>query len=109
VRVQTIDADYAVTGQIQAVDMAAITDAGFKSIVCARPDNEDVGQPDFEEIARAAESAGLRIAHIPVSGMVTQGAFLHFTEAMRDLPKPVLAYCRSGGRAASLYAMAKAG
>lgn len=106
---RSIDADYAVTGQIEPAEMAAISAAGFKSIVCARPDNEDFGQPSFDEVAKAAEAQGLQVLHVPVSGMVSQGAFMRFSEAMKDMPKPVLAYCRSGGRAASLYSMYKNG
>jgi uncharacterized protein (TIGR01244 family) len=107
VNFKTIDKDYAVSGQILPAQMAAVSAAGFKSIVCARPDNEDHGQPSFDDVARAAEQNGIQIVHVPVSGMVSQGAFMRFEEAMKAMPKPVLAYCRSGGRAASLYQMLK--
>ena len=96
-----------VSEQILPQEMAALSAAGFKSIVCARPDNEDHGQPSFKDVARAAEQSGIQIVHVPVSGMVSQGAFMRFEEAMKSMPKPVLAYCRSGGRAASLYQMLK--
>lgn len=105
VNFKTLDQDYAVSGQILPSQIAAVAAAGFKSIVCARPDNEDHGQPSFNDVAREAEKAGLQIVHVPVSGMVGQGAFMKFEQAMNDMPKPVLAYCRSGGRAASLYTM----
>jgi uncharacterized protein (TIGR01244 family) len=107
VNFKNIDKDYAVSGQILPDQMAAVSAAGFKSIVCARPDNEDHGQPSFKDVASAAEQSGIQIVHVPVSGMVSQGAFMRFEEAMKSMPKPVLAYCRSGGRAASLYQMLK--
>ncbi|WP_291391659.1 TIGR01244 family sulfur transferase [Devosia sp.] len=107
VNFKNLDKDYAVSGQILPAQIPAIAAAGFKSIVCARPDNEDHGQPSFDEVAREAEKAGLQIVHVPVSGMVGQGAFMKFEQAMEQMPKPVLAYCRSGGRAASLYTMLK--
>ena len=107
VNFKTIDKDYAVSGQILPAQMAAVSAAGFKSIVCARPDNEDHGQPSFDDVARAAEQNGIQSVHVPVSGMVSQSAFMRFEEAMKAMPKPVLAYCRSGGRAASLYQMLK--
>ena len=107
VNFKNIDKDYAVSGQILPDQMAAVSAAGFKSIVCARPDNEDHGQPSFKDVARAAEQSGIQIVHVPVSGMVSQGAFMRFEEPMKSMPKPVLAYCRSGGRAASLYQMLK--
>jgi len=107
VNFKNLDKDYAVSGQILPAQIPAIAAAGFKSIVCARPDNEDHGQPSFDEVAREAEKAGLQIVHVPVSGVVGQGAFMKFEQAMEQMPKPVLAYCRSGGRAASLYTMLK--
>lgn len=105
VRVRPLDKDFSVCGQLRPAQMPELAAAGFRAIVCARPDGEDPGQPAFAEVARAAEAAGLRIVHVPVNGMVSQSAFMRFEQAMAELPRPVLGYCRSGGRAASLYAM----
>lgn len=107
VNYRSLDANFAVTGQILPEQVAAVAEAGFKTIVCARPDNEDPGQPSFADVSREAEKAGLKTIHVPVSGALTQSAFIRFERAMKELPKPVLAYCRSGGRAASLYGMLK--
>lgn len=109
VNYRNLDKDYAVSGQILPSQIPAVAAAGFKSIVCARPDNEDPGQPSFAEVAREAEKAGLKIVHVPVSGAMSQGTFIKFEQAMAELPKPVLAYCRSGGRASSLYTLLKRG
>ena len=95
---------FAVTGQIIPEQMQAVADAGYKSIVCARPDNEEPGQPSFAEVARAAETLGLAITHIPVSGMLGEGQVIRFHDAWETMPKPMLGYCRSGARAGSLYA-----
>jgi len=107
VNYRNLDSSYAVTGQIMPDQIPAVAAAGFKSIVCARPDNEDFGQPSFAEVAREAEKAGIQIVHVPVSGAITQASFMRFEDAMKQMPKPVLAYCRSGGRAASLYSALK--
>lgn len=104
---KSLDQDYAVTGQLQPSEIPAVVAAGFKSIVCARPDHEDNGQPDFGEVAREAERAGLQAVHVPVSGALSQSAFIKFEQAMQTIPKPVLGYCRSGNRAASLYSLFK--
>ena len=48
--------DYAVSGQITPEDIAAIKAAGFRSIICNRPDDEQPGQPSAAEIAVAAAS-----------------------------------------------------
>ncbi|GLQ56650.1 TIGR01244 family sulfur transferase [Devosia nitrariae] len=105
--INRIDGRFATTGQITPKDIAEIKRMGFSGIVCARPDNEERDQPSFDDIARAAKEAGLPIAHIPVSGMLTQGQVMRFEEAMAGMDGPVLGYCRSGARAGSLYATSK--
>jgi uncharacterized protein (TIGR01244 family) len=99
-----IDASFSVSGQITPADVKAIAAAGFRSILCARPDNEEPGQPAFADIAQAAKASGLEIVHIPVSGPLGPGQAMRFREAWQAMPKPMLGYCRSGARAGSLYA-----
>ena len=101
--IRKIDDAFAITGQITPDQVKAVAEAGYQSILCARPDDEEYGQPAFADVARAAEDAGLIILHIPVSGGLREGDIIRFHEAWPDLPKPVLAYCRSGARAGSLY------
>lgn len=101
-----IDGDFAVSGQITPDDVAKVAAAGFKSILCARPDQEEPGQPSFGLISQAAAKAGLKAEHIPVSGQLTEGAMIRMERAMADLPRPIFGYCRSGARAGSLYAAA---
>ena len=48
-----ITEEYAVSGQIAPEDIAAIKAAGFRSIICNRPDDEQPGQPTADEIAMA--------------------------------------------------------
>ena len=102
--IRKIDDQFSVTGQISPEQVNDIAAAGYRTIVCARPDGEDGGQPAFAEIAKAAKAAGLEAVHIPVSGMLGEGQIIRFHEAWANLPKPMLGYCRSGGRAGSLYA-----
>ncbi len=96
--------DFSTTGQITPEQIKDVAAAGFKSIVCARPDQEDANQPAFAEVAKAAKAAGLEIVHIPVSGMLGEGQIIRFHDAWQSMPKPMLGYCRSGMRAGSLYA-----
>ncbi len=99
-----ISKDFAIAGQIRPDQVKAIADAGYGTILCARPDNEEPGQPSFAEIARAAEEAGLKAVHIPVSGPLSEGALIRMEQAMKEVPMPIFGYCRSGARAGSLYA-----
>jgi uncharacterized protein (TIGR01244 family) len=101
--IRKISDDFSTTGQITPDDVAALAAAGFKGIVCARPDDEEPGQPSFDTVARAAKAAGIDIVHIPVSGMLGESQVIRFHDAWEKMPKPVLGYCRSGARAGSLY------
>jgi uncharacterized protein (TIGR01244 family) len=101
--IRQLSPDYAVTAQIKPEQIREIAAKGFKSIVCARPDNEDPGQPDFAAIAEAARAAGIVAVHIPVSGPLGEGQIIRFHQAWEESPKPMLGYCRSGGRAGSLF------
>jgi uncharacterized protein (TIGR01244 family) len=102
--IRKINDHFAQSPQIRPDDVKTIADAGYKAIVCARPDNEDPGQPSFAEIAAAAERCGLKAYHIPVSGQLTEGQLIRFKQARAEADGPILGYCRSGGRAGSLYA-----
>ncbi|KUM25750.1 oxidoreductase [Mesorhizobium loti] len=101
-----ISEDYSVSGQIQPEDIAAIKDAGFKSVICNRPDNEQPGQPSADSVKAAAEAAGLTFRYIPViSGQITMDNVEDQAEALDELEGPVFAYCRSGARCTNLYGL----
>jgi uncharacterized protein (TIGR01244 family) len=106
-RFRKIDADFSVTGQISPEEVQKVADAGFKTIVCARPDNEEPGQPRFVVIAAVAKQLGLEAVHIPVSGGIGEGQLIRMEDALKKLPTPMLGYCRSGARAGSLFSAAK--
>lgn len=97
--------DVAVAPQLRPEDMAAVAAAGFKSVIINRPDFEGgQEQPTSADVAAAAEAAGLRCAYLPVvSGAMTQDDVARFAELLDTLPRPLLAYCRSGTRSAILY------
>ena len=102
-KIETMSHKYAVSGQIAPDDLRVIAQAGYKSVVCMRPDNEEPGQARFDDIARTANAFGVRSVHIPVSGSATRSQVSRFREVCENLPKPVLGYCRSGARASSIY------
>lgn len=105
-----LSADLSVSAQITAADLPAIKEAGFRTIICNRPDNEDAGQPAFEDIAHAAKTLGLETVFQPVTATtLTQDAAKAFNTAATTLPGPVLAYCRTGTRCAALWSLSQAG
>lgn len=98
-----------VSPQITAEDVPAVKAAGFRAIVCNRPDGEGAGQPPYAEIARAAEAEGLAVRYQPViSGQITDEDAATFAALLDELPGPVLAYCRSGTRCTQLWQMSGA-
>ncbi len=103
--IRQISDAYSVSPQISVEDVAAIKAAGFKSVICNRPDNEDPGQPSAGEIKAAVEAAGLEFRWVPViSGQMTAQNVDDQAEVLDALPGPVFAYCRSGTRCTNLYA-----
>lgn len=100
-----ITEDYSVAAQLAASDIAAVKQAGFKSVICNRPDEEHPGEASTaDEVKVAAEKAGLTFRYIPViSGAITPDNVSDQAAALEELSTPVLAYCRSGTRCANLY------
>lgn len=99
-----------VSPQITAADLQAVAAAGFKSVICNRPDGEAADQPTIDEIMRAAALHGLQCRHLPAeSGKVTDAQGTAFGALMAELPKPVLAYCRTGMRSTTMWALSQAG
>ena len=102
--IKQLSPDYSVSAQIQPRDIAELKAAGFKSVICNRPDHEDPGQPSLADISAAAQAAGLEFRHVPViSGQMTAQNVEDQARALEELPKPVFAYCRSGTRSSNLY------
>ena len=106
--IRQIDDEYSVSGQITVDDLNEIKAMGFKSIVCHRPDQESMDQTPFADIAARAKELGLEIAHVPVGPMgVTAEAVSGMMDALDDLPRPMLGYCRSGMRSTKTYEQAQ--
>jgi uncharacterized protein (TIGR01244 family) len=101
--------DFAVAPQLGPEQMAEVAAAGYKSVIINRPDFEGgPDQPTAAEVAAAAQAVGLAVEYQPVvGGSMTVGDVARFAELLRELPGPVLAYCRTGTRCTNLYAGAK--
>ncbi len=102
--IRKINDEYSVAGQITADDLGAIVDQGFKSIVCHRPDAEVDGQPTVAEIGAAAKARGIEMRHIPVGREgVGFAQVQEFVDALDEMDRPMLGYCRSGARSTTIY------
>ncbi|MDQ9169654.1 TIGR01244 family sulfur transferase [Oxalobacteraceae bacterium R-40] len=102
--------ELSVSPQITPADVPALKELGFRSIICNRPDGEAGDQPLFGEIENAAKECGMNIHYLPAeSGKVTDEQGQEFGALLAISPKPVLAYCRTGMRSSTMWALAQAG
>jgi uncharacterized protein (TIGR01244 family) len=108
--VKRINDEMSVAPQISVDDIAAIKAAGFTAIINNRPDGEAPNQPSGESIRQAAEAAGLSYHYIPLGREGVSPDMVEQTEAVLEgSTGPVLAYCRSGTRSTTLWALSQAG
>ena len=97
-----------VSGQIQPADVPALKELGVTLIVNNRPDFEDAGQPEGDDIEAAARQAGIDYRHVPIA----RGLGPSDIEAMREAINSVadgklFAFCRSGNRSTLAWAVAR--
>lgn len=93
-----------VSEQIVAADVAQIASAGFKVIINNRPDGEVADQPASDEIAQAAQAAGLSYYYFPITAANFPGPDVERMASLLDnIQEPVLAFCRTGTRCANLW------
>jgi uncharacterized protein (TIGR01244 family) len=108
--IKRIDERVSVSPQIGVEDVARLKAAGFVAIINNRPDGEDATQPPGAVIAEAATAAGLRYFAIPLGRDGVREELIEATrQALDSAEGPVLAYCRSGTRSTTLWALSQAG
>lgn len=105
VQTMTLCPEFTVCGQISIDDVAVFADKGFRSIINNRPDGEGgPGQPTSAQIEAAAKAAGMAYVHFPVASLMISPEQVNRYHAMcADLPHPIVAFCKSGGRANALF------
>ncbi len=103
-----IAADVCVAPQLTPEAMAEAAAMGFRSVVNNRPDFEHgPDQPTSAAIEAAARAAGLEYRHLPVDGGYQSPEEIAAMAALlAELPRPLLAFCRSGARSTNLYLQA---
>ena len=108
--IKTLTANLSISPQILPSEMQVVAEAGFKAIICNRPDGEGADQPSFKEVAAAAQQFGLEAQYLPAeSGKVRDEDGKAFGQLLNTLPGPVLAYCRTGMRSTTMWALSQAG
>jgi len=97
-----------IAGQIRPEDVPALKELGVTLIVNNRPDYEDAGQPEGDDIEAAAKAAGIGYRHVPIARGMGPSDIEAMREAMHSAGEGKLfAFCRSGNRSALAWAVAK--
>lgn len=97
-----------VADQIFPDDLNDLATLGIKTIFCHRPDGEGADQPNFAEITQAAKKLKIKTHYLPVvSGKISDADVTAFVQLFKEAKQPVLGYCRSGMRAATLWALSE--
>ncbi|WP_396594497.1 TIGR01244 family sulfur transferase [Brevundimonas sp. R86498] len=99
-----------VSPQLTEADVAQASQDGFRAIIDNRPDGEEPGQPSAAEMQAIAAMHGMGFAHVPtVGGKISDDDVAAMADALMRLDGPVLAYCRTGTRSTTLWALTQAG
>ncbi len=102
--------EFAIGPQVSAEDFERLRAEGFASVLNARPDDETGEYVLSLEAERLARASGLDYAHSPTENhaVFEPEVIDRFERALIDLPKPIFAHCKSGTRAAILWALVAA-
>ena len=107
-RISYITPEFAVAPQLTHEEFGALGAMGFRAIISNRPDNEDGLTLPATQAASLARQTGLVFHHVParMDEVLDDAIVDAFAEALGKVRGPVVAYCKSGTRAAILWALA---
>ena len=104
-----INNELTVSDQITIEDLKEIHTQGYKTIFCNRPDQESEGQLNFSSIEKEAQNLGIKTIHQPVvGGQISDNDIAQFGNYFENSQKPIFAYCRTGTRCSTLWALSHA-
>lgn len=104
---QVTDA-FQVSPQITPDEARQAAESGVVLIINNRPDGEASDQPASADIEAAARAAGADFIRIPIVGRPTPEQAKAQAEAVAGAAGPVLAFCRSGTRSITAWALGEA-
>lgn len=88
-------------------EIGELAERGYRSIIGNRPEGESPDQPAWKDLSAAARARGMEAVHIPVvASKIGEMEVRAFREALKRLPKPIAAFCRTGTRSTLLWALA---
>jgi uncharacterized protein (TIGR01244 family) len=99
---------FSVAPQVTPQEAAAAVAGGVVLVINNRPDGEAPDQPTSAEVEAAVRAAGADYLFIPVVGRPTPEQAKAQAAAVDAAKGPVLAFCRSGTRSITAWAMGEA-
>ena len=106
--INPLSPNVSVGAQIGPEDLQAVAREGFTDVVCNRPDAEHPQDPDAATMKARASELGLTFHYLPIThGEPFDAQARHLAELMGRSGAKVFAYCRSGARSASAWALAR--
>ncbi|NRQ01686.1 TIGR01244 family sulfur transferase [Marinobacterium sp. xm-d-530] len=97
-----------VSPQVAIEDIKSIAEAGFKTVICNRPNGESEDQPDLALIEAECQKLGLTYISQPViSGNISDQDVEAFDQFLASAQTPIFAFCRTGTRCTMLWGMAE--
>jgi len=108
--IKRVTANISVSPQLAPSDLDQVQSEGFKTIINNRPDGEEENQPKAEDIAQTVKGLAIEYHYQPViSSQITDQNITDFADLLDAVQGPVLAFCRTGTRCISLWALTQAG
>ena len=105
---KTLNAQVSVAGQMTTDKFQQLIQAGFKSVIVNRPDQEQGNTISVTQLRQIAEQSQISVIYQPIlSGKISQTDVIEFAKYYNELPKPILMVCRSGSRSSILFNQAK--
>jgi len=99
-----------VSPQIGPEHAGEIAAAGFRTVICNRPDAENPPELHAAQLRAALEAEGVAFLELPFdSRSMTAEVVVKLREMIAGAEGPVLAYCRTGTRCTNAWALAQAG
>ncbi|WP_269620227.1 bifunctional protein tyrosine phosphatase family protein/NAD(P)/FAD-dependent oxidoreductase [Zhongshania sp. BJYM1] len=107
--IKNLSPNLSVSAQVLVSDIDKLAKRGIRTLICNRPDGEGADQPSFSEVKKAAEESGIECYYLPVTtGKVTDEDAAEFAKLLEN-DGPIHAFCRSGMRSTTLWALGQAG
>ena len=105
--IKSLTVNLSISPQVLVNEMEAVAQAGFKAIICNRPDGEGPDQPSFKEIEAAAEHYGIQAQYLPAeTGKVSDQDGQAFGQLLQILPHRYALHHHVGAVSSGCYAFA---